>query len=221
MGTDLFLVAVFALQRLHHIGDGKAGHFAAEVAHLLAAFALPDRQVLDRFLQLLLDRLDVFLNAGALILGQAVELFRRHDLVVVGRRDGEPDRGAQQGQPPFLGIVLNVLETAFLEVLVFFLDRMQTCTVLVAFEQCRNCRTQILDKLAHVAAERAGLTGRKLQRFRLVRRLEIIDIGPVRRRGDLCRFMFQHPRDQRVTAGSRRPQHEDVVAVMAHAHTKA
>jgi hypothetical protein len=144
-------------------------------------FAPPLRRLLDHALQVGLQRGDRILEALLLLLGQLVELLRAHHLVLAHRREAEPARRAQQRDALRLGVLADLAEGLLLVLAEGGFDLLPPAAVLVGLERGRDPGAQVLHQPLHALLEARRAAGGQAQRARLVRRVEVEHVAPVRR----------------------------------------
>ena len=214
-------IAVFLLQLRHVLPDRKQGHLAVELLQALALLAAPAHDISKNALELALQLADATLDARTLLVLQRREILRRDHLPVLERRESKARGRAQQPDVVLGGLAAQLSEGFLVTLREFGLDLPGARAVLVAFEDGRNGRTELVHECAHVVAQGRAAPGRELEDHRLRRFLKVIDIGPVARlhlSRHLARKLLLH---ERALADSGRTHHEQVVAFPRDADAEA
>ena len=209
------------LQLLDEMTDGRTRHLPVELADALLRLAPPLRHLVDQAFELLLQRGDHGLGPALLLLGQLLEIRRTHDLALARGRERHAAGRANERDVVRLGLLAQGVEGLFVLLLEAGLDFLTPGAVFLALERRRDGATQILEQPLHVAPQFDAHAGRQLERARLVRLLEVVDVTPVERRGFVRGALLDVAARDDVTAGAGRPEHEQVVAAAADADAEA
>ncbi len=193
--------------------DGVQRHLAVQPLHALQALLAPAHGVADEPLELRLQRLDCALDALLLRFGQLRELVRAHHFTVLDRREGEPGRRAQQGDPLGDSFVAQCGKRLFVAFLEFGVDAVGLGAVLVALEYRGDVAAQLLHQPRHVRAQPGAAAGRQLDGDGAMRMDEVVDVDPVGRPRRALGPSLDLLAHQRVPAAARRAHDEQVVAV--------
>jgi hypothetical protein len=194
-----------------------ARHLAVEAAHPAQRLAAPHRHLVQKIGELLLQRRDQRLVA--LLLGgrQPAELLRPHHAFLAERAEGEAARRAHQQDLHLLGALAHLVHRAVVALGELGLDLLVAVAVLVALERRRDRGAQVFHQARHVGLEGARSPRGQAQRARPVGRFEVVDVAPVRGRGQAGGLRFQPAAHQRVPAEALRAHGEQVVALAPHA----
>ncbi len=115
----------------------------------------------------------------------------------MGGGDHEAHRRAQHHQPPLFRAVHQFIERLFVLLAEVLFDCAALALIIVGLEIGGYVVRQIVDHGLHGRAQADRHTGGQLDGRRLVRRVEIVDVDPVRRHGPLGRLLCQQ-RSQRA-----------------------
>jgi hypothetical protein len=107
------------------------------------------------------------------------------------------------------GLRLALLEIVF--------DRLLARSIVIGFEERRHDDAQLLDQMVDVPPKLRAHAGRQLEGDGFLGRFEVVDIAPIGRRRLGRRPAFHELADDRVLAGRRRAQGEEVVSGAADA----
>ena len=195
---------------------GDRGDLLVELAQLGAALLIGLRHPLDDLGELFLKGLDALLDLLAHGLGQGVEDLRLDDLAFVHRRHGEAGRRAQDRDVLAVRLGIQGFEGLLLAGAEFLVDGAAARLVVLALEHRGQRVAQLVDGADHALHEAAGASRRQLQRPWAVRRLEIVDVDPIRRRRQVLELALQMLMDGRGLAGRRGAEHEDIEVVARH-----
>ena len=142
-------------------------------------------------LQILLQDLNGFLHLAPLRFRPFAEFIGRNHLPIPGRGQSETDRRSQDDDALPRGFVTQCGKGFALLGLKGLVNRFPSRLVVFALEHGWQCCFEIVHQLTHCAPEFQRAPGRKLDRNRLVRFAEIIDIDPVGRAGHFLRCLPQ------------------------------
>ena len=171
------------------------------------------RQALQHLAQFLLERGDLGLDVAAHGLGQRVEDLRLDHLAFVHRRHGEARRRAQQGDVLALRLLAQRLQGFLVAGTELLVDGAPPRLVVVALEARRQHVAQLVERRDHALGQGFRAAMRELQSLGAIGSVEIVDIGPIRRRRRLCGFGPEVGPHRRGLARGRRPEHEHVEVV--------
>src|SRR5690606_37105675 len=209
------------LDVVDQVGHGIADGVAVQVAQRIPALALQLWYEAQRRFQLALQLLDVALDP--LLLGgvQPLERLRTERLAVPDRRQRDAHGRAHHRDALLAGAALHALETFLVPLAQLLFEGLPARAVLVALEHRRDCRAQVVHEALHVVAQTAATARGQPHRVRPVRRLEIVHVDPVRRGRLAWRPALEKAPHQRVLAHARRPEGEQIVAVLPDADAEA
>ncbi len=210
-------LAVAGLEIVDELADGHVGHLLVELVELLLAFFAPLGELLQDLLQLALQILDGALDALALFLGQLLEAVLIQGLAVLARGEGEAPLAHDQGDVVLLRLLLDLADRLLLAAAELALQLLEPALVFLALEDGRDRRAQLIAKLVEVRGEAPALTGRQCQQARLVGIVEVVEIAAIGGDGLGLRARFEKPARDGVLADAVGPEHEQVVALGAHA----
>ena len=163
----------------------------------------------------MLQALDVFLDLYAFLLGQLAKLIRRDYLAVLHRRQPQPHGRAHKCDLALARALLELAEGRLLALLELLVDGLVAGPVLVALEDRRNGRLQLLDEALHVTLQLVGHARRQLDRVRPVAVLEVVDVTPVVGNRLPGRAVVDEATHRRVLADRIGTDGEQVVAFAA------
>jgi hypothetical protein len=215
--ADSRVGGVIAEQVVDQVADGEKHCLLVELAHSLDAFAPPKVDLVDDTFQALLQAGDRLLDVRFFLGRQLVVVVRAHHLVVLGRGEGKAIGGAQQNNALLVGVVTHCPKRMRLAFAVFLVDLAQAAAVFLALEHCRDGALQFRDQLLHVVLQARAHAGGKLDRARLVRLTEIVDVAPVGGLGLLADPLVEKLADQGALAAAGLAHDVEVVAGMVHA----
>ncbi len=216
MLQDHRLIGPGFLQLFDGVPDGVQRDFAIEISDLFALLLLPCRNLAQQRLQVLLQLLRRDPAALAVVFRQLLEILRSQHLAILDGRQRQSHRRPDQGDVLRLAALLQFVEGFFVAFLEVFLNDADAIAVFLALEGRRDGHAQFLHQARHVVVEGTTLAGRQAHRPRTVGFGEIVDVAPVGRRLPPAYRLLQASPDQRVLAGARRPQREQVVAAVRH-----
>jgi hypothetical protein len=128
-------------------------------------------------------------------------------------RHGETSGGAQDGDVLALCLGIQPLERLFLARPELLVDGAAPHLVVFALEQRRQDASELIERGHHALGQHPCPAMRELQRARPIGIIEVVDIGPVGRRGGLGSLRPEVGLHRRGLAGGRWAQHEDVEVV--------
>ena len=120
------------------------------------------------------------------------------------RCEGEADRRADHHQTAALRLVAHFDQAAFGALLEVGVQPFEFRSVFLRFECGWNRRPQLVDQRAHVGTQLRAVARGQLQRDRLVRPFEVVDVDPVVAVNAVVRHMgVDHVAHQAALAGRR------------------
>ena len=166
--------------------------------------ALPIRNLAHDGLELFLQRFHVLGDFFPIGFGEPAEHVGIDHLAIVGGRQGQPHRRADQRDAFLLGAALQSAEGVVGPLLEFLIQHVAAGAVIVALEGRRQGDLQIGHQPLHRLPERPCAPGRQHQATGLMRIGEVVDVAPIGRRRLGRRFAPQQLLHQRVLAGPAR-----------------
>ena len=139
--------------------DREGGDVPIKFADAVAPVLVPLRNLPHRRLQLVLQDLDVGLDAAAVFLPQALEGFGRDDLSVLHRGERQTHRRSYQRDTFLLRLLRQLLEGVLLLFLELLVERLTASAIVLAVEGRGNGRLELLDEVRHVLPELAPRPG--------------------------------------------------------------
>ncbi len=214
------MIGITSFQLIDQVSHNGHGHFTVELLDALLAFAPPLRQLVNDLGQLFLERGNHRFGAFLVLLRQLFVVLRRQHFAFFHGRKRHAGRSADQGDLVRLRLPVEFLEGMLVLFLDLFFQFMPAGPVFLALKCRRDGHPQVIHQLLDIAPQTNAHAGRQSQHVRLVRLGKIIDITPVGRNrltgGPLAEKLLNHV----VFAGSRRPQHEQVVAFAPDANAE-
>ena len=135
------------------VADGPPGHVLVQGPDGLSMFALPDRRLPRRVLELLAQLLDRPPDPGLILLGHLSEFIRGNDVSVADGSQPEPHRGADDADAPGAGLLGEGGECFAALCLEGLLERLATVADLLRLERSRQGDLQLDDQLVHRLAQ--------------------------------------------------------------------
>ena len=151
-------------------------------------------------------------NLVFLVVGKGIKHVRADNFAVFHRRHDHPHRHMQQRNFLPFGFFLQNLDVIVALFLIFLADNAQLLFIKLVLHRLRQIMLHRIRKLFHIFGKTRRRPGRKIDRYRLMRLVKVIDVSPVVRRRALFALFFQNALDQAGLPGTLRPQAEQVVA---------
>ena len=203
-------------QRLQRQADG----FFIELTQLVARLTLPLRQARQLFVEALFQGRDIDVKTLALGLRQLGELGLVQRLAVLHRGEGDVAAVAVQGHLFFQRGALDHIQGAVVALVEDAVDGALLLLVRRMLEHRRKGRQQVVDQVIDIGQKGTRRARRQLQRPRLARFVEVIDVHPVRRCGQTLGFGLEVALHKREAPGAGLAHHIDVVTRPRHGHAK-
>ncbi len=143
--NDFRQLPVYFAQCINEMRDCTGRYFTIEFTDAITDILLPGRNLLQHLAQLLLQLFDILLNALALILRQLFKLLRVESFIIMHRCQCKTGRCSNEADLLVFSITLDILQRLFLFLAEFFLYRLCSSVVFIAFEDRGNNVVQILD----------------------------------------------------------------------------
>ena len=208
------------LEPVDHVADREACRLLVERADLLAGLLEELGEVLDGRLKLFLQLFDALFELLALAGIELLEIVRRNDLAVVGRREGITHGRADQRDVLLAGGLLDLLHRALLAFLELVLDDPAAGAVFVARKGRAERAAQVVDQSLHRRLQFHALAGGQADGVRLLGFLEVIDVAPVGRYRGLLRLGIDIGAHDPVAANPGGPEREQIVSGLGHAEAE-
>jgi hypothetical protein len=203
------------------VRDGIPDGLTVEVTQLVPALALQLRYPAQGRFQFTLQVLDVALDALLLFGVELLELVGAERLAFLHRRERNAHRRAHHRDSLFPGTSLHAFEAFLVALPHLLLNGLPAGAVFLTLEHGRDRRTQLLHQALHIVAQYPATTRGQTQRVRAVRRLEVVHVNPVGRRRLVGSPVFEKATHHGVLADARRPEREQVVALLPDADAEA
>ncbi len=220
IAADTGIFCIFFRQRrqqgLQRHGDG----FFVQLAQLVARFAFPLRQAGQLLIEALFEHGDVGMEALALGLRQLGELRLVQGLAVEHRGEGDVAAVAVQRHVLFQRQALDDVQRLVVALIEGAVDGAFFLLIGRMLEHRGKGRQQVVDQAVDVGDKRPGGAGRQLQRTRLARLVEVVDVDLIGRGFQALGFRLQVAFDERETPGAGLAHDEDVITGARHGHAE-
>ena len=220
VGADPGIFCVTLGQRRQQRLQRQADGFFIELTQLVARLALPLRQARQLFVEALFQGRDIDVKTFALSLRQLGELGLVQRLAVLHRGEGDVAAVAVQGHLFFQRGALDHIQGAVVALVEDAVDGALLLLVRRMLEHRRKGRQQVINQVVDIGQKGTRRARRQLQRPRLARFVEVIDVHPVRRCGQTLGFGLEVALHKRETPGAGLAHHIDVVTRPRHGHAK-
>jgi len=131
--------------------DREADDFTIELAHTFALLSLPERDLTQEHLKLVLQALYIGLDSRAFTLGEFFKHLRFNHLTPKQRGQGQPDGGAYKSNAFAESLLLKRFECVLLSMLEFFLNDFLAVPIFFGFKGGRNGGAQFVYQALHIA----------------------------------------------------------------------
>ena len=215
-GVFRVLLRQWRQQGLQRDGDGLFIELTQQVARL----AFPLRQAGQLLVQALFQRSDIRVETLALGFRQLSELGFIQCLAVGHRGKGDIGAVAVQGHALLQRQLLDHVQRLVVALVEAAIDGALLLLVGRCFEHCREGGQQIVDQLVDISDESTRGAGWQLQRARLARLIEMVDVDPVGRRLHAFGFSLEVALHEGEASGTGLAHDEHVVAGTRHGHAE-